>query len=181
MKQGMKIVISSTQLMATISRLQGNLPAELLGLFNILDLSNLNISILGYECGGLLESYWALWKVKIFAPFGVFSIFLMILLLSAVLQKIRMQNSFDPTLFISKHFSSAIHGCFQIIIIFYTLIVSILLEPFLCFAQVDEAFIMLRNSAVQCYTGIWRNSYLWLSLNFWLLNTPCQWSCFLQF
>ena len=132
MRQGFKIVISSVQLMATFSRLQGNLPAELVSLFSVLDIGNLNISILGYECGGLLESYWSLWKIKIFAPFSVLSIFLMVLLVSAVLQKMRLRNAFDWSAFVSKRLSSAVYGYLQFISIFYTLIVSTLLEPFLC-------------------------------------------------
>jgi hypothetical protein len=159
-RQGFKIVISSVQLMATFSRLQGNLPAALVGLFSVLDIGNLNVSVLGYECGGLLESYWSLWKIKIFAPFVVLFIFLMVLLVSAVLQKMRLRNAFDWGVFVSKRLSSAVYGYLQLISILYTLMVSALLEPFLCSAQVDGTYTMLRNPSVQCYTDIWQRNVL---------------------
>lgn len=159
-RQGVKIVISAFQLMATYTRLQGNLTVELLGFFSILDLGNLNVSILGFECGGLLESYWGFWKLKIFAPFAVVSLFLMALLVSGVVEYIRKNSAFSPSLFISTHLPSAVYGYFQIIILFYTLIVSTLLEPFLCSAQVDETFIMQRNPSVQCYSDLWQRNVL---------------------
>lgn len=57
---GLKILISSIQLIATFSRIQENLTDNLLSVFSALDLANLNISVLGFECGVYFEPYWGL-------------------------------------------------------------------------------------------------------------------------
>lgn len=136
-QHAIRIALSAIQIIATFSRLQGSLANELTELFGILDVVNFNVSILGFECGGVLEHYWGLWKLKIFAPLLILTFFLLVLPVSVGIDKIWIKNLQTFCSVVKECFSAITYVYFQTFNIFYTLIISTLLEPFLCSAQVD--------------------------------------------
>lgn len=104
LEQGGKMIVSSIQIIATFSRLQTNLTSELISFFNALDIGNLNISVLGYECGGMLQQYWGLWKLKILSSFFIFVMFLLAFLFSLVFEVIKKRGRNDLKLWVFRQF-----------------------------------------------------------------------------
>lgn len=147
LKHGFKMIVSSVQLIATSTRLQTNLTDELVSFFKFLDFWNFNISIFGFDCGTVLEQYWEVWKLKIFAPF-IFS--LGYKYLSHSDRKTPLRS------LLSARISAFCNGYFQAINVFYTLIISAVVEPFLCSPQNDGSYMMVKNPSVQCFSDDWK-------------------------
>lgn len=86
-------------------------------------------------------------------------LFAVALILSFGIQRLKTEK-FDFNMFVRKHLPSALYAYFQTISLCYKLILSTLLEPLLCTAQLDGIFVMLRNQSVTCYTDHWKHAVL---------------------
>lgn len=159
LEHGMKIIVASLQIIATFSRLQTNFTSELVNFFDFLDLYNLNLSVLGFECGSVLEQYWGLWRLKLTAPFIVFALFLFVFLFSFLLKrKSNLIGNISTKSFFLARANSFIYGYLQSIVIIYTLLMSTLVEPFFCLAQADGTYTMVKNPSIQCYSDSWNQN-----------------------
>jgi hypothetical protein len=168
----LRITLLALQLIATYPRLQTTLPPELLKFYNVLDFGNLNINILGFECGSIFEPYWGLWKVKLFIP----AVLLLLFVISFVIlgcfrliyiRFVRLWNRFFKTNSIQNMIKNGldpyIYGYLMILNVLYTMILAAIFEPLFCFSQPDGTLTMVKNPAVECYSSEWQfNVYAFL-------------------